>query len=199
MGRPGSPVAQVLDHLARGPARLGTARLLTVDGPSGSGKSTLAGQVSARTGAAVLPVDDLLDGWHGGVDAAVADLVRGVLAPLSQGRPGRYRRYDWHRGAFGGHVSVPPGDLLVVEGVGAGARALDPFRTTLVWLDAPVDLRRRRALARDGDSFAPYWDHWAEVEERHFTAERTPERADLRFSPPEAEFADAEDTPDART
>lgn len=172
----------MLAHLSSGPALLHGGRLLCVDGPSGAGKSDLAAEVARRTGAAVVAIDDLLNGWYGGIDRAVRDLVRDVVLPLAAGRPGSYRRYDWGRGAFGEEVEVLPADLVVVEGVGAGARALDPFRTTLVWLDAPADVRRRRALARDGDAYAPYWDHWALLERRHFAEQRTSARADLRSS-----------------
>lgn len=172
---------QVLLHLREGTARLDGRRLLTVDGPSGSGKSTLARQLAARSGAQVVSVEDLLDGWHGALPDAVRRLVDGVLLSWCQGRAGRYRRYDWHRGRFGDHVEVPLRDVLVVEGVGAGSRALDAFRTTSVWLDAPAELRRLRALARDGDSYVPYWEHWASVEAAHFAAEDTAARADLRW------------------
>lgn len=186
MASPSDPPSEAfldraLAHLDAGGARLGRGRLLCVDGPSGAGKSTFAARVSRRRSASLVIVDDLLDGWTGGIAPAVERLVQDVLTPLADGRAASYRRYDWHRGHFGPPVTVPPGDLLVLEGVGAGARAIAGFSTTLVWLEAPTAVRRRRALARDGDSYAPHWDHWAALEESHFAVEGTSARADLRW------------------
>lgn len=162
--------------LAR-PATLGGGRLVCIDGPAGSGKTTLAGEVAALSGATVVHMDDLYDGWDGlpRVDEQLATL----LLPLAEARPGRYCRYDWHAHAYAGTVTVPPAPLLVVEGVGSGASAYDRLRTVLAWVDAPYALRRTRGIARDGEAFAPHWDAWARAETELFTRERTRERADL--------------------
>lgn len=157
--------------------------VLCVDGPAGSGKTTLAAAVAAaRPGTTVLHLDDLLAGWQGGLPRMVADLVADVLAPMTAGRPASPRRFDWHGNRFAGRATVPPGPLLVVEGVGAGSRLTAPYRSALVWVEAPEPLRLARGLARDGDAFAPHWDAWAAREAVHFTREGTRARADLRLS-----------------
>ena len=46
-------------------------------------------------------------------------------------------------------------------------------------LEAPEPVRKARALARDGDVFAPYWDRWAADDTVVHARERTRERADL--------------------
>jgi cytidylate kinase len=69
--------------------------------------------------------------------------------------------------------------MLIVEGVGAGARRAAVYESVVVWLEAPVSVRKKRALERDGDVFAPHWDQWAAQEEAMLARERTPERADL--------------------
>ncbi|HEX4399545.1 MAG TPA: hypothetical protein VH136_18035, partial [Trebonia sp.] len=69
--------------------------------------------------------------------------------------------------------------VLIVEGVGAGARRAAAFESLLVWLEAPTAVRKQRALDRDGETFAPYWDMWAAQEEAMLARERTLERADL--------------------
>lgn len=174
-------VRTVLDLVASRPPRLtATTRLVCIDGPAGSGKSTLAAQVMAAAGPTtqVIHLDLLLDGWHG-LDGVVATLVDDVLVPLSDGRRATYRRYDWHAGRFAERVEVPSCDLLVVEGVGAGSRGTAPYRSVSVWLEAPEDVRRRRALARDGETFAPHWDAWAAQEGRLFATEAPKSTADL--------------------
>lgn len=168
----------VLDLVRSRPPTLGAGRLLCVDGPSGSGKSTLADQVVAREpGASVVRMDDLLEGWDGlaGVDGQLS----GLLRPLAAGRPGSYRRYDWHRGAFAETVTIAPAPLLVLEGVGSGSLAIGDLVTVLVWVEAERTVRRRRGLERDGEAFAPHWEAWAVAEQEGFARHRTRERADL--------------------
>jgi uridine kinase len=172
-------VGRVLELSGSRPPTLGEGRLVCVDGPAGSGKTTLArGIAIAAPDTAVVHMDDLYEGWDGlpTVDAQLASM----LQPLSQGRIGRYRRWDWHAGRWAEQVEVRPAPLLVIEGVGSGSLVAAPFTTLLVWVDAPYDLRMRRGIERDGDDFAPYWESWATAEEEHFARHRTRERADLR-------------------
>ncbi|MCW2868634.1 MAG: 4-amino-4-deoxy-L-arabinose transferase [Marmoricola sp.] len=168
----------VVERLAARPATLGKGRLLCVDGPAGSGKTTLAAAVAALVpDAQVVHTDDLLPGWSG--LPLLSGRLEGLLRPLGRGGPGTFRRWDWTASDWAGTVTVPPGPLLVLEGVGSGAAAYADLRTLLVWVEAPHDLRMRRGLERDGDAFAPHWQRWAEAEAELFARERTRDRADL--------------------
>ena len=157
------------------PARCGSTLLVCVDGPSGAGKSELAAAL-ARTlgGPPVVPMDELYPGWDG-LAAGVARLRTEVVAPLVAGRPAGYRRWDWARDTYGEHRDLGTPPLLVVEGVGAGTAP-----GFLIWVDAPQEVRYRRAMARDGAAYAPYWARWAAQERAHFAADRTAERADIQ-------------------
>jgi len=180
-GDPGLPdeAARLVLDLARSRRpTLGDTRLVSVDGPAGSGKSTLAATIAAlEPDATVIHMDDLYDGWAGlgSVSRQLSTLVR----PLALGRPGFYRRYDWHLGEFAETVDVEPPPLLVLEGVGSGTAELSTVITVLVWVTAPRALRRERGLARDGEAFAPQWDGWMRQEDAHFAGQRTAERADV--------------------
>ena len=178
MGDIAATAADVLDlALDRSPT-LGAGRLVCVDGPAGSGKTTLAtGLQDLVPGAVVVHMDDLFEGWAG-LPTVDAQLDR-LLGPLSEDRPGRYRRWDWHADAWAEEVTVDPVDLLVLEGVGSGSLRAADVTTTLVWIEAPYDVRMRRGLERDGDAFAPHWEEWARAETDHFDRHRTRERADL--------------------
>ncbi|MFT4084887.1 MAG: 4-amino-4-deoxy-L-arabinose transferase [Nocardioides sp.] len=173
------PTAAILDLVRHRPARLGAGRLLSIEGPAGAGKSSLAAGLRQGFGAGsvVVAMDELYDGWDG--LASLERQLDSLLLPLAADRCGRYRRYDWHAGRYAETVTVAPADLLILEGVGSGLTAYDHLRTALVFLDAPTATRKQRALARDGDSFAPYWDRWAAAEADLFARERTRERADL--------------------
>ncbi len=172
-----SPAGSVLRLLEESSPTLGGGRLLCVDGRAGSGKSTLAAEIAAHEGATVVHTDDLCPGWDG--LPQVPGLLAALVAPLAAGRPGTYPRYDWVAGAVAEAVVVAPCDLLVIEGVGAGATSLRPWRTALVWLERPTDTRRSLALARDGDTFAPYWDAWAAAETAYLATAADRSAADL--------------------
>jgi hypothetical protein len=169
---------RVLDR----PARLGTVRLVVVDGPSGAGKTTFAGRLAealAAEGAtvAVVHTDDLVDGWadqFGFRDR----LERLVLAPLREGRPGRYRAYDWVRAEFGEERTVPVPDVLIVEGSTSAEPALRPELSLSVFVDAPADLRWARALNRDGAGIAAPLRAWMDAERRRFAEQRPTEWVD---------------------
>jgi len=148
-----------------------------LDGPGASGKTTLAAAVAARSGACVVHMDDLYDGWDG--LGAVHRQLATLLDPLAQGRPGSYQRYDWHAGAFAATVVVDPAPLLVLEGVGARTPAHDALVTVLAWVEAPAEVRRARAARRDGPGMAAAWDAWRVAERAHLDRLGTRERADV--------------------
>ncbi|MFC4786122.1 uridine kinase family protein [Nocardioides sp. MAHUQ-72] len=157
---------------------LGGARLVCIDGPAGSGKTTLAAAVAAaRPGTPVVHMDDLYDGWEG--LPRLVDQLAGLLRPLAAGRRGSYRRYDWHAGRYAETVTVGAAPLVVLEGVGCGARAHADLVTLLVWVHAPADLRLRRGLERDGVALEGRWRQWMTDEAVHHVLEGTEERADL--------------------
>jgi uridine kinase len=168
-----SVLATIEELLAERPATLGGGRLVCLDGPAGSGKTTLAEAFQAP----VVHMDDLFEGWSGlpRIDAQ----LDGLLGPLSEGRAGSYRRYDWLAGEYAETVAVEPAPLLVLEGVGSGARRFESLQTVLVWVEAPYDVRLRRGLERDGDAFAPHWEQWAADEQELFAREQTRQRADV--------------------
>jgi hypothetical protein len=172
-----SNAQEVLDlALAREPT-LGRGRLVCVDGPAGSGKTTLAAEIATLTGAPVVHMDDLFEGWDG--LPRVNDQLGTLLPPLAEGWPGSYRRWDWPGHAWAETVVVPPAPLLVLEGVGSGALEHAALITVLVWVEVPYDLRMARGLERGGVGVAENWRQWAVDEQAVFERERTRERADL--------------------
>jgi uridine kinase len=183
---PGAAPAAVADLVVRRalerPATLGRGRLICVDGPAGSGKTTLADAVAAAAARAgtvdLVHMDDVYEGWHG-LDDALPRVARDLVEPLRAGRPGRYRRYDWHARRLAETRTVEPVDVLVLEGVGSGAAADPAAITTLVWVEAPRDLRLRRGLERDGEALRAEWLAWMADEERVHAREQTRARADL--------------------
>ncbi|MGW5260856.1 hypothetical protein ACWEQG_07780 [Microbispora sp. NPDC004025] len=170
--------AAVARWLRTRPARAAGTRVLAVEGRSGAGKSTLAAAVAAALTAPVVRMDDLYDGWDG-LQAGVDALLEWVLRPLGRGDRARWRRYDWARGRYAEWHELPGADTVVIEGVGCGAREAGPYLSGLVWLEAAEEVRRARALARDGEVYAPHWRRWAEQEERYYARHDVRSRAGL--------------------
>ncbi|MGI8333921.1 uridine kinase family protein [Actinomadura scrupuli] len=160
------------------PPSCGPVRVIAVDGPSAAGKSTLATLLAgALDGAPVVRSDEFPVPWDGDPLAWWPALTERILTPLSAGLTARHRPYDWRRGTYRPVSDVPAAGLLIIEGVGAGHReAPAAYR---IWVDAPRELRRRRALRRDGAEFAASWDAWSVRECAHFAADGTRGRADL--------------------
>lgn len=165
------------------PARAGGRRVLAVEGRSGSGKTTLAEAVAARLHAPLMHMDDLYAGWDGLADGVTA-AHDWILLPLAEGRPAIWQRWDWAAGAYAESHRVPDADWLVLEGVGCGGRVLRPYLSGLIWLECPAAVRKQRALARDGDVFAPHWERWARQEAAFYAAEAVRAHADLTIENP---------------
>jgi len=173
------PVAAALVIINRAQARCGATKVVAVDGPSGAGKTDFAAALAERLlTAQLLHMDDLYPGWDG-LAQAVADLHDQVLVPLARGEQAAYREWDWEHKRYAGWHRLPATDLLLVEGVGSGARPGWPLVSTLIWLEADHDERLRRGIDRDGESYRPHWLRWAAHEEALFAVDGTRSRADL--------------------
>jgi uridine kinase len=88
-------------------------------------------------------------------------------------------RYNWLTTAWEAPWVLAPPEVLIVEGVGAGARRAAAYASLLIWVEEAASVRKKRALDRDGETFAPYWDMWAAQEDVMLARERTRERANL--------------------
>jgi uridine kinase len=176
-------IERIAAAVLEAPARAGRTRVLAIDGRSGSGKSTLAVALAARLGAPVVDLELIYPGWDG-LEAGIELLVRDVLAPFAEGQPAAVPRYDWQHARFGEPWTLEPPPLVIVEGVGAGARAAAAYASLLVWVELADELRKERALARDGEQFRPHWQRWAAQEDALLARDDIPARADLVYSSP---------------
>jgi uridine kinase len=182
VGSPGvGPRDAVVDLLTRAQeARVGGDRVvLLIDGRSGSGKTTLARHlvdawpVDQLGPVQLVHLDDVYPGWHG-LEAASRIVDSGILAAA----PG-WTTWDWQRDVPGERRTLDPSASVVVEGAGALTRASSALATLRVWLELDVETRRSRALGRDGATYEPWWDVWAEQEERHLAVEDPRSLADV--------------------
>ena len=134
-----------------------TVPVVTIDGYSGSGKSTLAAALARLVnGWQVLHLDDWYPGWDG-LEAG-AGIARRIAADLRAGRASSYEAWDWEHGTTGATIRVPLAPTII-EGCGA----IEVEADLAVWIADPGEEERRtRALARDGQTYAPHWQRWAD-------------------------------------
>ncbi|MDN6658140.1 MAG: cobalt ABC transporter, partial [Acidipropionibacterium jensenii] len=90
-----------------------------------------------------------------------------------------YRPWDWAAKAPGDRRELDAGAAILVECCGALTPASAAMATTRIWCEADPRTRRRRALDRDGEMFAPYWQMWAVQEELHWLRHRPRTLADI--------------------
>ncbi|WP_031517602.1 uridine kinase family protein [Streptomyces sp. NRRL F-5123] len=168
-------LAAALDVLA---PSCGPVRLVAVDGHAGSGKTTLAGRLAAELGGVpVVHTDDLATheepfGWEERFGAQIA-------GPFAAGLAARHEVYDWTARRFASWRDVPAAPVVLVEGVGAGRRALRPHLALTLWLEVGRGTARGRGMRRDGPALAPFWTGWSAAEDAHFASDPTRPYADL--------------------
>jgi uridine kinase len=171
-------IAQVVRQAWSRAPRAGRTRVVAVDGRSGAGKTSFATALQAALDAPVVRLEYLYGGWDG-LERGVDMLASEVLEPLAAGRMALVPRYDWVAARWDVPWALEPPEVLIVEGAGAGAQRAATYESVLIWMETPASVRKKRALDRDGETFAPYWDAWAAQEDAMLARERTPERADI--------------------
>jgi len=132
--------------------------IILIDGRSGSGKSRLARELAAKLdGAQVVSLDDIYPGWNG--LAAASEAVAGILTSM------RWQQWNWAENRAGAWHTLDPTRPIIVEGVGSISSTSRPLADRAIWLELDTAARKARALARDGELYAPHWESWAAQEE----------------------------------
>ena len=160
-----------------------------MDGRGGAGKTTLTSMlVSASPGAQVLHIDDVdwnepLYQWDHLLVTALGELHR--AGSLDFTPPA------WHRHGREGSIVVPAGaPFVIVEGTGAGMRAVVDLIDVHIWVQTDDGVAEERGIGRDtalgvnGDAEETihFWHWWMAGERSFFAADRPWERAHLIVS-----------------
>lgn len=167
-------------------------RTVLLDGPSGSGKSTFArallAELLAVPGAPsveLVRMDDLFPGWSG-LDSAARATAQDLVRAHALGLPARWRPWNWAAGTTAGRRRVDA-SLLLLEGCGAASAAARRHAGLVLWLEADDAQRRKRALTRDGELFAPHWEEWDRDFRAYCARERPRDGADVVLDTSDAE------------
>lgn len=148
--------------------------VVLIDGRSGAGKTSLARLLVARWPqrgrVQLVALDALYPGWDGLVDG-VEYARTSILVPHARGMVAVWQRWDWELSERAEAHAVDPALPLIVEGSGLLTPRTAPLGDVRVWVDAPEQSRRVRALTRDGDGYRPHWERWAAQERSHLAAD----------------------------
>ncbi|WP_312167464.1 hypothetical protein [Microbacterium sp.] len=173
--RSDDPVAAALEHAAAlivaDIRALDAANpVVLIDGRSGAGKTTLARMLIERWPVVgrvqLVALDSIYPGWDG-LEDGVERALTGILRPHGRGYLGEWRRWDWEQGAEAESHAVDPSLGVLIEGSGILTSATAAIADVRVWLESGESGRKARALTRDGDTYRPHWDRWAEQEQAH--------------------------------
>lgn len=161
--------------------------VVLIDGRSGAGKSRLAANLVRQWPAAgpvqLIALDSIYPGWDGlasGVEISRQD----ILVPHARGLIGVWRRHDWETDAPAEAYAVAPWLPLIMEGAGIITPQTRRLCDVAIWVEAPEESRKRRALLRDGDSYRLQWDRWAAQEREHIRVDDPAGQATLSVSFP---------------
>lgn len=141
--------------------------LVLVDGRSGSGKTSLTSQLLHEFPQAyAIHLDDFYPDWDGLAEGVAR--ARRFVERWASGVDVTHQPTRWPGMPPREPITVPARCQLIVEGVGALHCWPSPEHgvpTHGYFIDVPAEVRKDRALARDGEMFAPHWQAWARQEE----------------------------------
>lgn len=162
--------------------------LIAIDGRAGAGKTTLAAsfyeELSADKTVAVIHMDDLYDGWDNALSEHLTHTLESIMKSHQSKVAFEIDIFNWQSMSFDSKRVIHPVDILILEGVGAGQKAVRDAGATLYWLDIDAEVGIQRVLNRDGNQIASQMKQWQIAQEIHFLRDKTRENAEHIQSSP---------------
>lgn len=176
---------EIIKQILQGERRNPYCRIIAIDGPAGAGKSTLASRISSvfpSSNTTIIHMDDLYSGWDDALTATLTkNLEQNIALPASQGKSIEFRKYDWLGKKFGDFHRINTPELLILEGVGSGQKAIRKYLDQLIWIDIEPEIGISRVLQRDGDYIETELRVWQMRESEHFRGDNTRDCATIRI------------------
>jgi uridine kinase len=161
-------------------------QIILIDGPAGSGKTTLSLKLqrdfAVNSNCQIIHLDDHYNGWDEALSSELTETLNLVVSNFLSGLPTEIRTFNWNKSEFEGSKRIEPGEVLIIEGVGAGQSSIRERAASLYWVETDSDNALRRVLERDGQEYEERIRTWQIREAKHFNEERTREFADFIIS-----------------
>jgi uridine kinase len=171
------------------PTSASPVALVGIDGPGGAGKSSLCAALAALDSRiTIVHMDDFFvppDQRTPPVDEVGRQIdwrrvIEQVVAPLANGKRGRYQRFDWDSQALEEWHDVPATGIVLLDGVYSTREEIAPFLDQRTWVSVARDLGIERGIDRDGEESRDWWyTDWLEDEDRYILTERPEDLADV--------------------
>ncbi len=181
---------EIVTSVLSSQSQCGITKVIAIDGLAGSGKTSLAAalknqlqQTEIGIRVEIIAMDDLYNGWDDALTPTLTrTLLNQVLIPISIKQLAiEYRTYDWFTSQVGNVKVLPPADIVILEGVGAGQRQVRKFLSHLIWIDIAPEMGLARVLRRDGDHIESQMRQWQSREYEFFAREKTRDSATIRL------------------
>jgi uridine kinase len=157
--------------------------IITIDGPAGAGKTTLAKDLSlalsTQRKVQVLHMDDLYDGWERALGGSLTETLTRIVAAHKEEASYAIALYNWEKSEFNPPLTLDPAEILILEGVGSGQRAIRSAATASIWMDIEPSQGLDRVLLRDGITLQDKMQKWLIAQKEHFRQESTFEESDF--------------------
>ena len=184
-----SPSLQEVLEILSERKKTSTRLFVTLDGPCATGKTTLARQLAEACQGQVIHTDDFvipharktpeqlaIPGGNCDVDR----LVREVVLPYTQGRPVRYRRYDFRADRLLPAEPLAETGLLILEGSYCNLPPIRERAGLRLFLTASRETRVARLRKRESPaSLQRFFDLWIPLEDAYFDAFHLPDEGCL--------------------
>jgi len=157
--------------------------IIAIDGPAGAGKTTLAHEIflalSPKMSVNVIHMDDLYDGWNNALGEDLTNTLLYLSKAHKEKSSANIDKYNWSTSTFEKSPALAPAELLILEGVGAGDKALQDDLAALIWIDIDPEIGVKRVIDRDGAQVADEMRKWLGTQQEYFSQHSTREKADF--------------------
>lgn len=157
-------------------------QIILIDGPAGAGKTTLSLKLQSELNCQVIHLDYVYDGWDGAFGERLPQTLTALISAFKSGADFELPVFNWDSMSFDSTQVISAGEVLIIEGVGAGQSSVRALGSQLYWVEVEDEIGMQRVLDRDGIQIEKQMRRWKEREAEHFRQERTREFADFIIS-----------------